>query len=263
MRKYLNMMAIEWKNSVAYRADTWLSALFSMGGVLLAYLLWKAVFRGAAQVGGMSLAEMTTYYLIVQAIQPLTQGDGALKEFSQEIRTGRYAKHIVRPVSPFATFMTSSISKALFPLLSNALVMAAAALLFRPYFVLPTLENLAVGTAVVLLGGVLNMLFNYIVACSTFKFTDGSGVFIVKNLCNTMLSGAMIPLNVMFGGFSGWAVYSPFAYMAYYPATLLLGKAQTPAPLALAVLCGWIAIGFVVCKCLERTAPAMFEGVGL
>lgn len=57
MRKYGFIMSSEWKNALAYRGDTWLTAIFSSFSVVLAYLLWSAVFGGAENLNGFNLQQ--------------------------------------------------------------------------------------------------------------------------------------------------------------------------------------------------------------
>ena len=122
MRKYLEIGKAEWKTSLAYRVDTWLSAGFSIFSIALIYLLYKAIYRGGDTLGGMTLREMTSYYLYIGVMASLAQSDGITWEFSREIKTGQYAKYIIRPASPLYTFMVSGFAQSLFPFITNGFI---------------------------------------------------------------------------------------------------------------------------------------------
>ena len=66
--KYLEVARITWSSMLAYQADTWLGALFSGSRVLLAFLLWSAIYQGQELVAGYTLPMMVTYSLLATMI---------------------------------------------------------------------------------------------------------------------------------------------------------------------------------------------------
>lgn len=73
---------------------------------------------------------MTTYYLLAGMLAPLTQSDGLLQDFSAEIRSGGYAKYLVKPLSPLGYFLTAGFARALLPLLASIAVLTIVRLEF-------------------------------------------------------------------------------------------------------------------------------------
>lgn len=261
MRKYLEVASLEWRNGLAYRGDTWLTALFLVFRILLAYLLWKAVFGGQSTFGGMTLAEMVTYYLLATAIAPLTKSDGLLQDFSNEIRNGQYAKYIVRPISPLAYFISASFARSLLPAVSSITVLVSAMLLFSKYFVALNTYNIKWAIIIVILAMLLNTLIGYVVSAMAFKFIDVGGFHIIKNIVKEFLSGSLIPLNLVFGNrISAW---SPFSYIVYYPVMLFMGKSDIPPQKVIIILSAWCTSLLLVSLYLQKSAPKNFEGVGL
>ncbi len=261
IKKYRAVMSCELKNAVIYRGSTWLRAGLSIVTIALAYLLWSAVFRGAERYEGFTLPEMTTYYLLGGILSGLTLSEGLLHEFSNEIKTGGYSKFMVRPVSPLVYFVSASFARAALPMLSMGTVLTACMLLFSQYFAPVSLPDVLSALPVILLGGVMNMLIQFIIAMFTFRLTDIGFIFVVQHIVVSFFSGSLLPLHMVFG--DKIARWLPFSYTLYYPVLLCMGKAELSPVMATLILSAWIMVFVGFCTLLVRRAPRRFEGVGI
>ncbi len=261
MRKYLIFLSTEVKSAMAYRADTWLTAVFSVFSVALSYLLWRAVFGQAETFNGFTLHQMTTYYLLSGILVPLTQSDGLLHDFSAEIKSGGFSKYLVKPMSPLAFFIAASFGRALLPTLMSTTVLSIAMLTCGSYFQALHLVDVLQAIPVVLLGSLLSMVIAYIIALATFRFTDVGFLYAINNVVKIFLAGSLIPLSLVFG--PKLPLYSPFSYTVYYPVITLMGKSEVPLSTALGVLTAWTIALTMLALVLEKRAPRAFEGVGL
>ena len=261
MRKYTSIMVIELKNTLAYTGDTWLTAVFSVFSVILAYLLWSAVFGGSATFNGFTLPQMVTYYLLSGIMLPLTESNGILYDFSEEIKNGSYSKYMVKPISPLGYFLTLSLARALFPLVTSATVLLLAMAAFSGYFEALNYMNVLKAVPIVFLGTILSMTLGYIIAMATFKLTDIGFIFALQSVITSLLAGALIPLHMLFGG--GAAKWLPFSYTVYYPVMLCMGKSDIPLYKAMGIVSFWILALTAVALVLQKRASRTFEGVGL
>lgn len=253
--------ALEWKNAWAYRGDALLRMLMGVATLALSYLLWRAVFAGRAVVEGYTLPEMTTYYLLGRLFYPLTQATGLLPEFSEEIKSGSYAKYQVRPLSPLGYFLTAGLGRVLLPLILTAVPLLLLQGLLRGMLAPLAWQHVWSALPVLLLGTLFNQLLLFLMAMSTFRFTDIGFIYTLQHLFYEFLSGAMIPLNLLGGGH--WSTYLPFSYLVYHPAQLMLGKSTVSPVQATLVLSGWVLVALCAAWTLQRRAPRLFEGVGL
>lgn len=261
LKRMAAIFVLEWKNTWAYRADALLRMAMGAAAIVLSYLLWKAVFAGRAQVEGYTLPEMTTYYLLGRLFYPLTQSDGLLPEYAGEIKSGAYAKYQVRPLSPLGYYFMASLGRMALPLLMTALPLAAAQGLLPQLLAPLAWRNVLAALPVLALGTSLHLLIQFLMAMTTFRFTDIGFTYTLQHLMVEFLSGAMIPLGLLAGG--TWSVYLPFAYLVYHPAQLMLGKSTVSPALATAVLAGWVLVALGLALWAQRRAPQRFEGVGL
>src|SRR5580698_11241404 len=68
VKKYWHVINIGIQNNLAYRVNFLFRILFGFVPLLATIYLWRAVYHGkppGAGIGGLSLAQMTSYYLIV------------------------------------------------------------------------------------------------------------------------------------------------------------------------------------------------------
>jgi hypothetical protein len=96
MTKYTHVINLGIQSTLVYRVNFVVRAVFGLVPLLALILLWRAIYEGRADddVGGYRLAEVITYYLIVNVVVALT---------SSRRTTGRspgYPRRANQPVSP-------------------------------------------------------------------------------------------------------------------------------------------------------------------
>lgn len=261
MKKYLAIAACELKGALAYPGSAWLAALSRLFPVMLCYLLWKAVYQGADSLEGFTLPEMTVYYLLGIFLSPLTQSEGLLSDYAEDIKTGRYAKYMLRPVSPLGYFIAGGYARALLPVVTGLAVLLPALVLFPAYFAPIAWGDALIALPFLLLGGLMNMLICYLIAMMTFRLTDVGFVYMLMNIIQSFLAGRLLPLNLVFGDAA--ARLSPFSYTFYEPVMRLMGKSANEPWTGLLILCLWIVLLGALALWVGRRAPRRFEGVGI
>ena len=261
MIKYWEVFKTEFKVSITYRMDVLISALFSAFKIVLIYLLWSAVYSENQVIEGMNLQDMITYYLIGSIISPITQGTGLLYDFADEVRNGQYSKYMVRPMSPLYYFAAGSIARQVIPTLIGTATFSIVLIFWKSYFAPVSVVGVLCCAVTCIIAMLMNIMISYIISASAFKFTAIAGFYLLINIIKTLLSGSLIPLNLIFG--EQVARIIPFSYITYFPAMLCLGKSNTSFLTAIMVLIFWTIVFFLIAKRLEKSAPKYFEGVGI
>lgn len=262
--KYLHVAKITWKSMIAYQGDTWLGALFSGMRVLLGFLLWSAIFAGRSEVGGFTLPMMITYSLMASMIGRLQNQDAAAWQLANEVREGQFSKYLAHPVSVIGYFLSAGLGRWSYLLLINLTALLAWSTVFSAYLVLPVHPLDLLWLVVLLpLGALVMLLLNHDIALLSLKYTDISGMMILKGSIIEFFSGAMIPLNLFPAGLVAVLRFTPFYYVVFYPANLFLGR-QTESPmLAVLVLAAWCVTLFAIGQAWFRRARKFYEGVGI
>jgi ABC-2 type transport system permease protein len=259
---YLSVSRIAFMDRLSMRADVFLAVMMSGVRLVMARLLWQAVYAGRAELGGMSLKQMTSYYLVVSFLRAFDQSEPYVWEFSAEIRGGLFGKYLARPVSPLRYFLAICAGRGCF----QAMLAVAAALLWALPFSsmlspLSPLGSLA-ALPVILLGLFCLACLNYLTALLAFAVQDILPYHMVKSALIELCSGALVPLAVM----PAWArrilSATPFPALADLPASLMLGTGPGGWLPSLVLLSAW-AIGLEMsCNAAYARLSRLYEEAG-
>lgn len=247
---------------LAMRSELFLGVAAAGVRLIVARILWLAVFAGKAELGGFDLPMMTSYYLIVSFIREFDQSEGYVWEFASEIRNGTFGKYIVRPVDPLRHFLSVCAGRSAFQMILAAAAALAWALPFLP--LLAPLDPLGAIAAmpVLLLGLVALGLVNYLISLAAFVVQDITPYHMVKNSVIELFSGALVPVAF----FPAWArsvlEATPFPALASLPASLMLGQSTEGYPRSLAILAIWVAGLFLACRLAYARLSLSYEEVG-
>lgn len=263
MRKYLEIGKVSVKTQITYRFDVIVGSFMPFVRVFLAFFLWRTLFTGKTEMGGMTFGMMLTYYIICAFIQRLDQSNGLVWDFAGEIREGRFSKYLVKPVSPLGHFMFTSLGKTLYILVFTLLAVAGVALIFNQQFLLPSsVLNLVLALIIAFLGLVFMILLNYLTALLAFKFTDITGWHLLKGNIVDFLSGALLPLSLLPLWMQGIMRFFPFYYMQFLPASLYLGLRTDEALWGILVMTLWIFALWGLAEATYNRFRRLYEGVG-
>jgi ABC-2 type transport system permease protein len=261
--KYLHVARITWKSMIAYRFDTWLGAALTGFRVLLAFLLWTAVYNGRAEVGGYTLPMMVTYALVSAILARLQHQDAAAQQLASEVREGGFSKYLVHPISVVGYFMGAGLGRWSYLVIVNAAGLVLWGGVFAHWLALPGGAYYLWLLLLVPAGAICMLLMNHMISLFSLKLLDVTGIMILKNTVIEFLSGALIPLQLLPAPFTAVLRFTPFYYVVYYPASLVLGK-QTESPLlAVVVLLVWSAIFYSIGQTWFLGARKYYEGVGI
>ena len=263
MHKYLEIGKISIKTQVTYRFDVFLGSLIPFIRVFLAFFLWRTLFNGKNEIGGMSFSMVLTYYIICSFIQRLDQSNGMVWDFAGEIREGRFSKYLVKPISPLGHFVSICLGKTLYILFFTLIAVVFVAFIFKGNFLFPSsVLNLMLSIFIAFLGLIFMILLNYLTALLAFKFTDITGWHLLKGNIVEFLSGALIPLSVLPLWMLNVMKIFPFYYMQFLPASLYLGLRTEEAYTGILIMLIWIFTIWFLAETTYNRFRRLYEGVG-
>jgi len=264
LNKYSQVAKITWKTMMAYQADAWLGALVSGFRVLLAFLLWKAIFAGRDEVAGYTFPAMITYSLAASILSRLQHQDALAWQLAEEVRNGQFSRYLTYPLSVTWYFICAGLGRWSYMLLVNGAALAGWGLVFSNWIALnPNPIDLAWLAVLLPLGALVMLLLNHAIALLSLKFVDVTGFMVGKGSVIELISGSLIPLSLLPAPLVAALRYTPFYYVIYYPANLLLGRVDEPPILAVAVLLAWSVVFFFIGQTWFRFARRQYEGVGI
>jgi ABC-2 type transport system permease protein len=265
-RTYAAVARASLADALAWRADAFLGLVMGIVRVALALLLWTAVFDGRAQVGGMSLGMMASYYLVAIFVFQFNQSGAVATSLAAEIRSGLFAKYLARPVDPLAWFLAASAGRSAFQATAAIVAAAASALacLALDSSILAPLDPLGLLAAapVILLGMLALALVNFMTGILAFAFQDIGAFQVGKDCVIEFLSGALIPIALLPSRFRAILSATPFPALASLPADLMLGRGFSGYPGALARLALWDLGLYLAARALYARLSPRYEEMG-
>lgn len=264
MRKYIEVAKVLFKAQIVYRFATMLSMVFTISKIVLAYILWSAVFGEQTMVAGFTFNGMLSYYIISSFITQLDQSGGTAGEIADRIRTGSFSTYMVRPISVFGNFFSETIGISAFLMGFNLIAAVVWIFIFQIQFVITGSIVLILSALTIIPLGILFMFqLNYYIGILAFKFLEIRMFNMIKYNILEFITGSLIPLALLPDYILNVMRYFPFYYVVYLPSMLLICKNQGDILMGILVLCAWNAAFYVLNKFTYNKLRVKYDGVGI
>lgn len=264
MKKYLETMKLLFKSQLTYRFDILMNIIFSITKILLAYVLWSAIYNNSHEVAGFTFDGMMSYYIISTFMAQLNQSTSTGWQISAEIRRGLFSKYMVRPMSIFGYFSAHTSGVALFFISFNLLAAVLWTLLFGVDIVLTAgLQDILLAGGLILLGLLFMMQLNYYIGILAFKFLDTGLFMMIKDNILEFVAGTFIPLTLLSEKVLLVMKYFPFYYVTYLPTMVLMGRNAYEAPMGLVMLVVWNLFLWALNAVTWSRLKVKYDGVGI
>ncbi len=264
VRKYVSTTLVSIQDALAYRANATVWMLVDFVPAVVMILVWIAAYRGRTEVEGYNLSQMVTYYLLTGIIA------GALTSHAEftmnwEIRDGRLTPQLARPISYPIGVMCRETGWVVAKCVVGIPVFALLIYLFRAHFLLPSLTPLGWcgAAAVMALSYVILSEIGACLGCLSLWTIEASGVFELWWSIGGMISGALLPMELLPGPLKALAMVMPHRWGTYFPVRVLLGKVSDIGIWRGALIqLGWIAGLGLILSILWRRGTRKYEGWG-
>lgn len=227
----------------AYRSQVWAGLFGQFVTVFAKVAIWRSVYGGATSIDGITLADMVTYALIGGSVHAAWPYHDLLNAVSRSIKTGDVAVYLLKPLRYPLYLFANECGNLAFRL--PVVVMPTVAVIAAMYGMLPP-ASLFHGVMFVAFWGLAFLLvFLMACACGLIAFwlmTAFSLDWFLGGILS-ILSGSLIPLWFFPPAVAAVVGILPFAYIAYFPMAVYLGKLDTGATLVtFAIGFGWAAL---------------------
>lgn len=259
---YGTSMRTQIQTQLQYRAAMWMYTLGMVAEPTIYLVVWTTIARthGGA-VDGVTVGAFAAYYIVWTLVRMMNI---VFTPFGWEgrIREGQFSGWLVKPIHPvhydLATFAGHKV-----PWLILYLPIAVAlSLVFHP-----TIDPSALEVIVFLVaiwgGYVIRSMNSFALGMVTFWTTRVSAIFQVWFLAELLLSGRLLPLQLMPHWAQTLAAWLPFKWTFYFPIEALVGNMSTSALLSgLAFQVLWTAIMASIVLMAWRVALRRYTAVG-
>ena len=266
------MMGTHWhifkvglQNTAAYRTNFFFRALFNLIPLVAALALWRAIYAGGKEViGGYTLAQMISYYLIVTLVEITTAVTEDEWQIATDIKDGQISQFLLRPVDYFRyRLCLFSANRVIYSVM--ALVPMALIIVWNHRFLAPPaslLTVLAFACALVL-SALLQFLLAYLTALLAFWVLEISTMSFMLLAAQRIASGEMFPLDLLPVWLGRLLMLTPFPYCVYFPASIYMGRVEGAAIAQGMLMQGvWVVTLFLAARWVWSRGLRTFTAVG-
>ncbi|HEY8477907.1 MAG TPA: ABC-2 family transporter protein [Chloroflexota bacterium] len=262
-RKQRALWSLSVQEALQYRLEGLIWFGFDLLPALTMVFLWLAVYQQRADVAGFDLGEMMAYYsgLIALRAIVITHPEWELARFVQE---GTLAQWLTRPVSVWSYFLASgSAWRLLRGVFAVPAVVGIAALAGGEVALPVDAERIALLILALVQAFFLCFCIKMLLGMTAFWSTDSSGIFGLYEVVVGLLAGSILPLPILPAPVRAVAEALPFAYVYYFPLSILTEEASVAAlTKGLLVQSAWLAVSLVAALFLWRVGLRRYEAMG-
>jgi ABC-2 type transport system permease protein len=266
MGKYLHVASLGLQSTLVYRANFFFRALFALVPLTAMLLLWRAVFEGrdGAPLGGFTLDQMVTYYLIVMVVDALTAVTEDDWQIAADIKDGRISQFLLKPVDYLTyRFCLFGAGRVMYTL-SAALPVAAYLLWQRAHLSAP--PDAAAGAAFavsVLLALALQFLIAYTMALLAFWVLEVATFIFIQFALEYIASGQLFPLDLLPPAVQRVLELTPYPYLMFFPVSVYLGRISGDALWrGLAIQAAWVALAYLLARLVWSRGIRKYSAAG-
>jgi len=219
LRKAVTLLSVYYAYMVEYRAEL---LLWVLSGSLP--LILMGVWIQASQEGqfGLSPVEFARYFLAVFIIRQFTTV-WVIWEFEREVVEGKLSPRLLQPIDPVWHHVASHLGEraARLPFALGLILLFFA--LYPQALWLPSLGAVLLFCLSAVLAFALRFLMQYTLAMFAFWTERASAIEQFWFLFYLFLSGMIAPLDLFPPAVRAIVEWTPFPYLVYFPASLLVG----------------------------------------
>jgi len=227
VKKYWNILRVSLIERMAYRADFFLATFLRFLPLSTTILLWSAIYVGCGigQLSNFTYHEMIAYLLLVHISRMFSSMPGLAYGIARDIREGTLKKYLIQPLDMIAYLVAYRMAHKAAYIVTSALPYAVLFFICRGYFDhFPDLVTLLAYLVSLFLAFFVGFFFEATMGMVGFWFLEVTSLMYVVNTLNFFVSGQMFPLDLLSPFWAGALKALPFQYMAYFPASVFLGK---------------------------------------
>jgi ABC-2 type transport system permease protein len=245
-----------------YRTANYFYMLGMVAEPVIYLVVWSSVARSSGgAVNGITAGQFAAYYIVWTLVRNMNIVFGA-PFWEWRIREGQLSGQLLRPLHPLHYDVAYFAGWKVVVIVLWLPIAFALSLIFHPTLAPSVLE--AVVFVVAIWGAYLvRTMFQSTIGMLNFWTTRGAAMFDLYMTLELLLSGRLVPLQLMPGWVQTLTNFLPFRWTFYFPIEALVGHMSTRALLGgLAAQLLWIGIGLVLFRFAWRAAITRFSAVG-
>ncbi|MDB6121866.1 MAG: hypothetical protein JWQ71_859 [Pedosphaera sp.] len=266
MKKYWHVINIGIQNNLTYRVNFLFRIAFGFIPLLATIYLWRAVYsgKGSVDVATYSLAQMTSYYLLVTIVDVFTAVSEDDWQIAADIKDGNISQFLVKPINYLTYRLCLFFSSRLIYMAVAAIPLTIFIFCFRHYFYLPSDFTTLVWFMVsVVLTALLQFFTSYAMAMLAFWVLEVSTFIFILFAFEYLASGHLFPLDILPPALEKVLYFTPFPYQMYFPVSIYMGKTTgTTLAHGLIIQAAWVVAAYLLAKFAWNRGIRKYAAVG-
>lgn len=225
-------------------------------------LIFMGIWAEAAQSGQFALESITfiRYFLIVFLVRQLTVV-WVVWEFEREVNEGKLSPFLLQPIDPGWRHFFSHVAERFARLPFIAILLGLFLLLYPQAAWLPSPPALIAGLLATSAAFCLRFIIQYTFSMLAFWTERANAVEQFWYLIYIFLSGMIAPLEVFPDAIRSAVLWTPFPYLIYFPANILIEQPTNLAQGFLAIAL-WSLVFFALNRWLWQRGLRQYSGMG-
>lgn len=263
VKKYLAITRTGFEEGVEHRFDFFLSLAGWSVRLLISAFLFLAVFKTQPSIAGYNFSDTMLYFLVIQAIITFTF---VRVEFNicNDIQNGDFSNYLIKPVSYLSYQIASELGKNTVRSIIAVFISGIIIGLYRPDFYMHfPIQNLPIMILSIFLAFFVSTFLTTIIALLAFWIVSAHRIIYMFFAVHSIFSGMLIPIAFFPDNIQNILMYTPFPYILYYPAQMMLRPDQpqnNPQIIMAQILI--IAIELLVIKAMFYFGMKKYEATG-
>src|SRR5262245_18157200 len=266
LRKYLTIFRVSLIERLTYRSDFLLTSALRLLPMVTTILLWSAVYQGSSKtkLGGFSLEEMIAYLLLVHISRMFSSMPGLAGGIALDIREGTLKKYLLQPLDMLGYLIVYRVAHKIAYIATSFIPYAILFALCGNYFEhIPDVTTFAAYILSLFLAFAVGFYFEACIGMVGFWLLEVTSLLYIVNTLNYFISGHMFPIDLLPEPAPTILKLLTFQYMAYFPATVFLGKVEGAALWqGLLTEASWAVALLVLSRTLFRIALRRYSAYG-
>jgi len=266
MTKYWHIINIGIQNTLVYRTNFIFRSVFGLIPLFATISLWRAIYVGkdGDNVAGYTIAQMTSYYLVITIVDALTAVTEDDWQIAADIKDGNISQFLLKPIDYLYYRLCLYGSGRLVFTACAFLPVTIFLIVQREHFVLPpdwaTVGWLAVSLT---LTALLQFFISFTMALLAFWVLEVSTFIFILFAFEYIASGHLFPLDILPPGILKVLYYTPFPYQLFFPVNIYLGRVSgTELYQGLAIQACWVVATYFLARFVWSRGIKKYSAVG-
>jgi ABC-2 type transport system permease protein len=259
---YVTTMRTAIVSQLQYRVAQYFYMIGMVAEPVVYLVVWTTIAedQGGA-VNGITVGEFAAYYIVWTLVRNMNIVFGA-PFWEYRIREGRLAGDLLKPMSVLHYDLAFFAGWKFVVVAMWIPIAIGLSAVFHPTLD-PTVLEIGVFICAIWGAYLIRTMFQGVVGMLNFWTTRGAAVFDLYMATEMLLSGRLVPLQLMPQWVQTLANFLPFKWTFGYPIEALVGNLSTRSLLlGLVAQAIWIVIGLVLYRLAWRVAIKRFTAVG-